>query len=52
MGAQTGVSTERRYIVLEWVTASLAALTYAFCVWLAIYFGIMMLGARQPSALP
>lgn len=46
-GAKTGVSTERRYIALEWVTASLAALTYAFCVWLAIYFAIMMLGARH-----
>jgi hypothetical protein len=50
--AKTGVSTERRYIALEWVTASLAALTYAFCVWLAIYFAIMMVGARpRPSLL-
>ena len=43
------MSTERRYIALEWVTASLAALMYAFCAWLAIYFAIMVVGEPLPA---
>ena len=39
-----GISTERKYIALEWITAVLAALLYAFCAWLAVYWGIMLLG--------
>ncbi|EIE24148.1 hypothetical protein COCSUDRAFT_53240 [Coccomyxa subellipsoidea C-169] len=39
----TGFSTERRYVVLEYITVIVVVIMYAFCVWTAVWFAINLL---------
>ena len=38
-----GFSTERRYVVLEYITVIVVVIMYAFCVWTAVWFAINLL---------
>ncbi|KAK9906545.1 hypothetical protein WJX75_003911 [Coccomyxa subellipsoidea] len=39
----TGFSTERRYVVLKYITVIVTVILYAFCVWVAVWWGINLL---------
>lgn len=39
----TGFSTERRYVVLEYITVIVSVIVYAVCVWTAVWWAINLL---------
>lgn len=43
-----GFSTERRYVVLEYITVIVTVIIYAVCVWTAVWWAINLL-SKPPS---